>query len=111
MALVPEFLGVLLMEIFLPDGQGEKAENPDVYSGYNLQENPIFPSPCFHRVLNSKLQVPNPKEIQKTNFDFSQEGCILVMDDRDRLIFNWVLPLSKGLFQLLQAFPRILENL
>ncbi|MBP1723682.1 MAG: hypothetical protein H6Q44_1387 [Deltaproteobacteria bacterium] len=45
-ALVPELLGVLLMKIFLPDGQGEKAENPDVDSGDDLEENfiiPLFP--------------------------------------------------------------------
>jgi hypothetical protein len=53
-ALVPEFFGVLLTKIFLPDGQGEKAENPDVYSGDDLEKNLIFPSPSVHNGLNSK---------------------------------------------------------
>ena len=47
-ALVPEIFGVLLMKIFFPDGQGEKAENPDVYEGDDLKEDPIFPIPWVH---------------------------------------------------------------
>jgi hypothetical protein len=52
--LVPEFLGVLLTKVFLPDGQGEKAENPDVDSGDDLKKNFILPSPWFHKGLHSK---------------------------------------------------------
>jgi hypothetical protein len=77
--LAPEFLGVLLTKIFLPDGQGEKAENPDVYSGDDLKENPIFPSPCFHSFLNSKLQEPNPKSIGIAKFEFIQDLYRLAM--------------------------------
>jgi hypothetical protein len=52
--LVPEFLGVLLTKVFLPDGQGEKAENPDVYSGDDLKKNLIFPGPLVHKGFSPK---------------------------------------------------------
>jgi hypothetical protein len=87
-ALVPEFFGVLFMKIFLPDGQGEKAENPDVYSGDDLKENPIFPIPCVHNGLNSKFgyRIPrnaggNESKIQRTYF----------LQTENPIVCEWVL--------------------
>jgi hypothetical protein len=55
-ALVPEFSGGFLVEIFFPDGQGEKAQNPCVNSGDDRKENPVSPGRRFHgcQFLNLK---------------------------------------------------------
>ncbi len=66
-ALVPEIFGVLLMKIFFPDGQGEKAENPDVYEGDDLKENPIFPSPSVHKVQIQNSDIESREMREETN--------------------------------------------
>jgi hypothetical protein len=53
-ALVPKFLGVLLMKVFLPNGQGEETQNPDVESGDDLKKNFILESPSVHNGLISQ---------------------------------------------------------